>query len=206
MRASPVKTFLLKVLLWIPVCFAVWYYLRGVIGVPTYFGVKAIMTSLFPDIIRNIEFHGHQVNVVLQFTPENLPGLEIPPGQVAEMIFSVNSLMYGYGIPLYTGLVLASPGTEREKWFRWILGFAILVLAQIWGVSFDILKTLLFRMDPAISAGLGFSPLQKELTVLGYQFGYLILPAVTPLVLWIGFHQAFITELAPGLRDRFTRQ
>ncbi len=203
MQLSPVKIFLLKVLLWMPVCFAVWYYMRGVIGVPTWLGVKAIMTGLFPDIIRNVEFQGHLVNVVLRLTPEKLLGLEIPPGQVAEMVFSVNSLMYGYSIPLYTGLLLASPGTEREKWFRWIAGFAILVAVQIWGVSFDILKTLLFNMDPAVSASLEFSPLQKELTVLGYQFGYLILPAVSPLVIWICFQREFIAELSPGLSDRF---
>lgn len=203
MPSDPVKRFLLKVLLWMPVCFAVWYYMRGVIGVPTFFGVKAVMANLFPEIIRNVEFQGHLVNVVLEFTPENMPGLDIPPGQVAEMLFSVNSLMYGYSIPLYTGLLLASPGSERQKWLRWIAGFVILVLVQIWGVSFDILKTLLFNMEPAISAGLGFSALQKELVVLGYQFGYLILPAVTPLVLWIGFNREFITELAPGLQERF---
>ena len=204
MQLSPVKTFLLKVLLWMPVCFAAWYYMRGVIGVPTFLGVKTVMTGLLPDIIRNVEFQGHLVNVVLQFTPEKVPGLQLPPGQVAEMVFSVNSLMYGYSIPLYTGLLLASPGTEREKWFRWFAGFTILVLVQIWGVSFDILKTLLFNLDPAISASLDFSPLQKELAVLGYQFGYLILPAVSPLVIWIGFHRAFIAELSPGLSDRFS--
>lgn len=203
MPRNPVKQFLLKVLLWMPVCFAVWYYMRGVIGVPTWLGVKAVMVGLFAEIIRNIEFQGHLVNVVLQFTPENVPGLDIPPGQVAEMLFSVNSLMYGYSIPLYTGLLLASPGSERQKWIRWLTGFAILVLVQVWGVSFDILKSLLFNMEPAISASLGFSDLQKELVVLGYQFGYLILPAVAPLVIWIGFHQDFIAELAPGLRERF---
>jgi hypothetical protein len=205
MRPDPIKSFLLKVLLWMPVCFAAWYYLRGVIGIPTYLGVKALMTALLPEVIHNIEFQGHLVNVVLRLTPEKMPDLQIPVGQVAEMVFSVNSLMYGYGIPLYTGLLLASPGSEREKWLRWLAGFLILMLAQVWGVSFDILKTLLFNLEPAISHSLGFSALQKELTVLAYQFGYLILPAVTPLVLWIGFHRAFIAELAPGLDDKFTR-
>jgi len=204
MPRNPIKQFLLRVLLWMPVCFAVWYYMRGVIGIPTWFGVKAIMASLFPDIIRNIEFQGHLVNVVLQFAPEKMPEPEIPPDRVAEMVFSVNSLMYGYSIPLYTGLLLASPGTEREKWFRWLTGFLLLVLVQVWGVSFDILKTLLFNLDPSISTSLGFSALQKELTVLGYQFGYLILPAVSPLVIWIGFHRKFIAELSPGLNERFS--
>ncbi|WP_419641591.1 exosortase H-associated membrane protein [Thiolapillus sp.] len=68
-----------------------------------------------------------------------------------------------------------------------------------------ILKTLLFKLDPGLSSQLGFSSFQKELVALGYQFGYLILPAVTPLVLWIGFHQQFLGQLVPGIQDRFRR-
>jgi len=205
MPASPVKRFVLKVILWLPLCFAVWYYMKGVIGVPTFFLVDYIMTTWLPDFIKNIEFQGHLLNVVLQFAPPSLPDIDVPKGQVAELVFSVNSLMYGYSIPLYTALILATPDAEKSKWIHWITGFIILVLAQSWGVSFDILKTLLFRLDPGLSSQLGFSAFQKELVALGYQFGYLILPAVTPLVLWIGFHQEFLGQLIPGMQDRFRR-
>lgn len=203
MPANPLRRFMLKVLLWLPVCFAVWYYMRGVIGVPTFFLVDWIMASTLPDFIRDIEFQGHLLNVVLQFTPPSLPDVQLPEGQVAELVFSVNSLIYGYSIPLYTALILATPDEERAKWIHWIIGFIILVLAQTWGVSFDILKTLLFKLDAGLSSQLGFSTFQKELVALGYQFGYLILPAVTPLVLWIGFQQKFLGELAPGMADKF---
>lgn len=203
MPANPLRRFMLKVLLWLPVCFAAWYYMKGVIGVPTFFLVDWIMASALPDFIRDIEFQGHLLNVVLQFTPPSLPDVQLPEGQVAELVFSVNSLIYGYSIPLYTALILATPDEERAKWIHWIIGFIILVLAQTWGVSFDILKTLLFKLDAGLSSQLGFSTFQKELVALGYQFGYLILPAVTPLVLWIGFQQKFLGELAPGMADKF---
>ncbi|WP_456378912.1 exosortase H-associated membrane protein [Thiolapillus sp.] len=206
MQPNPIKTFMLKVLLWLPLCFAVWYYMRGVIGVPTFFLVDEIMSHWLPEFIKDIEFRGHLLNVVLQFTPPSLPGIQVPEGQVAELVFSVNSLMYGYSIPLYTALVLATPDEERAKWIHWSIGFVVLVLAQTWGVSFDILKTLLFKLDASLSSQLGFSALQKELVALGYQFGYLILPAVTPLVLWIGFHQKFLALLAPGVQARFNNR
>ena len=201
MQASPVKTFMLKVIIWLPVCFAGWYYMRGVIGIPTFILVDKIMLGWLPDFIKDIEFQGHLLNVVLQFAPP--PEIKVPEGQKAELLFSVNSLAYGYSIPLYTALVLATPDEERAKWVHWIIGLIILVLAQTWGVSFDIIQTLLFKLDISLSSQLGFSSLQKELVALGYQFGYLILPAVTPLVLWIGFHQDFLGQLAPGMQDRF---
>ena len=203
MQPSPVKTFMLKVVLWLPICFAVWYYMRGVIGLPTFFIADTLMTGWLPDFIKDIEFKGHVLNVVLQFDPP--ASLKVPEGQKAELLFSVNSLAYGYSIPLYTALILATPDEERAKWIHWIIGFVVLVLAQTWGVSFEILMTLLFKLDAAMSSQLGFSAYQKELVALGYQFGYLILPAVTPLVLWIGFHQEFIGQLVPGMRDRFRR-
>ncbi|WP_456444327.1 exosortase H-associated membrane protein [Thiolapillus sp.] len=203
MQASPVKTFMLKVIVWLPVCFAGWYYMRGVIGLPTFILVDKIMLGWLPDFIKDIEFQGHLLNVVLQFAPP--PEIKVPEGQKAELLFSVNSLMYGYSIPLYTALVLATPDEERAKWVHWIIGLIILVLAQTWGVSFDILQTLLFKLDISLSSQLGFSSLQKELVALGYQFGYLILPAVTPLVLWIGFHQEFLGQLVPGMRNQFKR-
>jgi hypothetical protein len=194
---------MLKVVLWLPVCFAVWYYMKGVIGVPTFFLVDWVMNNALPEFIKDIEFKGHLLNVVLQFTPPSLPDMKVPEGQVAELVFAVNSLAYGYSIPLYTALILATPGEERAKWIHWSIGFFILVLVQSWGVSFDILKTLTFRLDTSLSSQLGFSSLQKELVALGYQFGYLILPAVTPLILWIGFHQEFLGKLAPGIQNKF---
>ena len=67
MPASPVKHFVLKVILWLPLCFAVWYYMKGVIGVPTFFLVDGIMSHWLPGFIKDIEFQGHLLNVVLQF-------------------------------------------------------------------------------------------------------------------------------------------
>lgn len=205
MQLSPIKAFLFKVAIWLPLCFALWYFMKGVIGVPTFFLSKAILTELLPAFIRDVEFQGHALNVVLAFTPPALPGMQVPEGQVAELMFRINSLKYGYSIPLYTALILASPGSERQKWLRWGIGFLVLVLAQTWGVCFEALKTLTFNLDASLSSQLAFSAVQKESIALGYQFGSLILPAVAPLVLWIGFHQDFIAELAPAMNARFRR-
>lgn len=192
---SPVSRFSLHILLWLPICFAAWYYMAGVIALPVNILTDWIMTGLFPDLIREVSPNRQLLDVVCSFTPPAQPGLVIPEGQVAEVVFSINSLIYGYSIPLYSALILASPGNEMQKWFHWIVGFVVLSLIQVWGVSFDILKTLLFDLGKEVNMLLAWTPMQKEAVVLGYQMGYLVLPAVTPLILWIGFHRDFLLEL-----------
>jgi len=192
---SPVSRFSLHILLWLPICFGAWYYMAGVIALPVNLLTDWIMTGLFPELIREVSPNRQLLDVVCAFTPPEQPGLVVPEGQVAEIVFSINSLIYGYSIPLYSALILASPGNEMQKWLRWIVGFVVLSLVQVWGVSFDILKTLLFDLGKEVNTLLALTPMQKEAVVLGYQMGYLVLPAVTPLILWIGFHRDFLLEL-----------
>ena len=202
--ASPVGRFFWRILLWLPLCFAGWYYMAGVISLPVSLLVDSLMTWLFPTAIGEIDPHGHMLDVVTLFTPPAQAGVVIPVGQIAQLVFSINALIYGFSIPLYTALVLSSPGNERQKWTRWALGFLILLLAQAWGISFDILKTLLFQMGPEMRQQMAFTRLEREMVALGYQFGSLVLPAVTPLVVWIGFHRAFLFTLAPAIAGRFS--
>ncbi len=195
MQISPVTRFVWRILFWLPVCFACWYYMAGVIALPVNILTDWLMSGLFPELIREVVANRHLLDVVCAFRPPAQSGLVVPAGQVAELVFTINSLIYGYSIPLYTGLILASPGEEMQKWLRWIVGFVVLSLIQVWGVSFDILKTIAFNLGAEASQLMHLSPIQKEGIVLGYQLGYLVLPAVAPLVLWIGFHQDFLLRL-----------
>lgn len=196
MRASPISHFAWRILFWLPVCFAAWYYMAGVIAVPVRIITDFFMTGLFPELVRDVSANRHLLEVVCAITPPMQPGMVVPEGQIAELVFSVNSLVYGYCIPLYSALILASPGDERQKWLRWTTGFVVLTLVQVWGVSFDILKIILFDLGSAVNQNLNWTSWQKEGVILGYQMGYLTLPAVTPLVLWIGFHRDFLLELS----------
>ena len=77
-------------------------------------------------------------------------------------------------MPLFTALLFSSPGSENQKLRRWGLGMLILLPLQAWGVFFDILSKLLFFLGPETAAAMAFSPAQREMTALAYQFGYLI--------------------------------
>ena len=198
MPRSPVSAFFIRVVFWLPVLFAVWYFMAIVATWPVAYLVEITLPSLFPELISSIQQFGHEIQTAVFFTPPNPPA-NAPKGMVAELVFDVNALIYGYCVPLYTALILASPSEEGEKWFRWVIGIVILQFTQAWGVSFDILKSLLFNTGPEVAAALAFEQWQMEAVALGYQFGYLILPAVTPLVIWVAFHGDFLKTLAPNI-------
>lgn len=198
---GPVGRFFLAVLLLLPLTFCAWYYLAILITSPLTHVVDWVMAGLFPQVITSVEQQGYVLDVVTRFSPPSTPGL--PAGPTGELVFELNPLIYGYSLPLYTALVLATPGNVNAKWGNWILGMLLLFPVQVWGVCFDILKTLLFRLGTEVGGQLGFSHWQIEGVALGYQFGSLILPAVTPVVLWIAFHRAYLGTLVPGLSRRF---
>lgn len=199
--SSPVGRFFLGVVLLLPLTFGAWYYMAILITSPLSYAVDWVMTGLFPQVISAVEQQGYTLDVVTRFSPP--PGRGLPPGRVGELVFELNPLIYGYSMPLYTALVLATPGKEGAKWGKWILGVLLLFPVQVWGVCFDILKTLLFRLDTEVGGQLGFAQWQIELIALGYQFGSLILPAVTPVVLWIAFHRGYLATLVPAFAGRF---
>jgi hypothetical protein len=198
MADRPVLLFFIKVLAWLPVTFGVWYYMAIVATWPVTWLVDTLMTGLFPQVISAVRQVGYHLEVSVQYLVQaGMSGM--PKGGVADLIFQVNPLMYGYCLPLYTALILASPSDEGQKWFRWLVGLCILQLVQVWGVSFHILKVLIFNLDPAVSGQLAFGTWGTNAVALGYQFGYLILPAVAPLVIWIAFHTDFIKQMGPGM-------
>jgi hypothetical protein len=94
-------------------------------------------------------------------------------------------LIYGYSVPFYTALVLASSGHESTRLGYWIIGMLILFLVQVFGLAAEITKVLAFNINDEARERLGFSALGYEGLALAYQFGYLILPAVSPILIWI---------------------
>lgn len=204
MPRSPVTRFILQVLFWLPLCFAAWYYMAILMTMPVAWLSGLLISLLQPEAIEGVIQRGHELDVLTLLEPAKGAGIEAPEGQVPQLTFSIDVLKYSYGIPLFTALVLASPGGE-EKWTRWIFGIVILYLVQTWGVYFESLLTLYIKLGTVADQQLVLESVQRELIALGYQLGALILPAVTPLVLWIVFNREFISKLAPGLGSYFSK-
>jgi len=75
-----------------------------------------------------------------------------------------------------------------------IVGIVILLFIQIFGVVTNILKEIAF-FNAETKAQLNFYDWGYDLLVLAYQFGYLILPSIAPIVIWIGQFQHSLFSL-----------
>jgi hypothetical protein len=187
-----VKGFLLKILIWLPITFVAWYFLTPVILYILSFLVKAPLTLLVGQAVIDVEVYERVLHIVTPFgagTPN-----EVNKGQ---LVFAINAMKYGYGIALFIAMLLSTPDKISNKLQNLYIGILILLIVQVWGVTFDTLQTLTFKLGIGIAETLGTTEFTRELIALGYQFGYLILPAITPILLWFAMYQNHLAKMAP---------
>jgi len=184
MRLSLVGLFLLKAIAWFIALLFVWYQLSSLVTLPVGLLAKAMVSMLFPPWAEEVQRAGATLTLL---TTLEIPGMAgVPAGQVAVLGPEVAFLKYGYGLPLLIALLLASDA--KGLLIKASLGALALLPFQVWGVCFDWLKQV------AIETGAApFSPMARELIAFGYQFGYLVLPALVPVLLWVVMNRRFLT-------------
>lgn len=101
---------------------------------------------------------------------------------------------------------MATPVSGRRRALQVAIAFPVLWVVVCWGAVFDVLYLLQFRAGLLGAAALTRNGWSQDGIALGYQFGYLILPAVTPVALWIVMNQRFLEALVgwrgePGDED-----
>jgi hypothetical protein len=183
MRVSLVGLFLLKAIAAFVIGLFIWYQIGTLVTIPVALLSKAAVASLFPVWAEGVEQSGVALTLL---TSLQVTSAAAAPGQIALLSPEVEFLKYGYGLPLLVALLLASDA--QHKWRKMIIGALVLLPFQVWGVSFDWLKQV------ALEAGAGgFSPLAREVIAFAYQFGYLVLPALLPVLLWAIMDRRFLT-------------
>lgn len=183
MRLSLVGLFLIQAVAWLVVCLLVWYPIGHLLAVPTGLVTRAAVTMFFPDWAEGVEQIGATLTLLTTLEVPDMSG--VPEGMIAVLGVEVNFLKYGYGLPLFIALLLASRATRKLP--KVAAGAFVLLPFQAWGICFDWLKQL------AIDTGAApFSPLARELIALGYQFGYLVLPTLVPVILWMTMDRRFL--------------
>jgi hypothetical protein len=214
------KGFLLRAVMWLPLAFFLWYVLRwGVVSPP----IKLsgwLLGMWMPDAVGSVGQDFEKLSFTIL---ANLQGMSDAPGKIMEVQLEDNALKYCYGTALYLGLVMATPLSWARTFVQLIVGLLFIFPTQAFGLIGEVLKTLAYDVDSAVVAGLnveGYGAIatqagaiaqQAALTSLTnhglsldavgviYQFGYLILPAVAPVVVWILLNRRFIEALGASL-------
>lgn len=190
MTLSPLRHFVLSALLWLPACFLLWFVFDGVVVWPAATIAGWVLPALLPQAIGELVQLGALLEVETRLmTPAN------EAGQVGMLVLEVRPLIYAWCLPLFAGLVMATPLERRERIVELAIGLPLLWLVVSWGTVFDVLKMLAFDAGPLGAAALQQAGFGAEAIALGYQFGYLILPAVMPVALWVLLNRAFLEEL-----------
>jgi len=188
-RSLPsLRSFVLRTLLWLPLCFAAWYFFAPLHSPIAGAGARLLAGLVAPGVVSGVERQGS--DLVFVTTLEVHPG----PGLTAVLLPEVNPLLYTYGLPFFVALMLAS----GSRWRTILAGAAILLVFQGWGIAFDFLAQVGLNLGPDISAQAGLADWRREAIALGYQLGAIMFPSVVPVVLWALFNRPFIEQaLAP---------
>lgn len=173
---------LILAVLWMVFGFMLWYYLSAFHGVPVRLLSNEILTRLlgseFWNIIPNPDRH-----YLLQ-VQTHIP-FRFPDGSEEALGFIVNPLIYGYGLPLLFGLVMASGVSFTRKMATLLVGYICVMLIQVWGVVWQTLKMLAFNFGPDAHQLVSDAGISDELIALCYQLGVLIFPPLVPVILWV---------------------
>lgn len=193
MRGSPIRGFALRAVLWLPMAFFLWFVLAEALVWPVIrlagFALTALWPSLFTDVVQS----GHTMDIATRVLVDQV-GANGRSG-IGELVLTQNPLIYGYSLPLFSGLAMATPVATRQRLVQFAIAFAVIWLAQSIGVVAESLKLLGFDSGEAGTAAVARVGISADAIALGYQFGYLILPAVVPVALWLGLNRDFVQSL-----------
>lgn len=198
MKLSPLKRFLLAALAWLPACFVLWWWVSGLtVKFPVWLAGQTLHL-FWPELVTSVS---------QGFDRGGMPTMDIltaiavsevgPGGKMATGYLepSIQPLLYGYSLPLFFGLCLATPQEEERRWGQLALGCLAIWLAQTFGLVADTLKVLALGSGAEAAAAVHAAGLNLNVIALCYQFGYLILPTVVPAALWLALNRPFIEAL-----------
>ncbi len=173
---------LLLTALWMLFGFMLWYYLSVFHVIPVRLAsgqlLNAVLGEQFYNVIANPDRqYLLQVQTRIPF--------QFPDGTVEALGFIVNPLIYGYGLPLLFGLLMASSNKLGRKLLTLLVGYGAIMLVQIWGVFWQSMKMLTFNFGPEVQQIVFDAGISATVTALAYQLGVLIFPPLIPVIVWV---------------------
>ena len=190
---GPIRTLCFAAGLYLPLSLFIWFAFAGAVVTPVLWLSKAILVSWMPEIFVDIERNQYAFSVLASLVTDPALLAKATAGQRVVLDFSINPMIYGYGLPVIAGLVLATPNSVASRVRQIAIGAVAIWLVQVNGVVWDTLKYVYFKLDGGALAVT--KHIDAELLVGLYQFSYLILPPLVPVVLWALMNRKFIDDL-----------
>ena len=182
--------FVLRVVAWLPLTFAVWYLAAPLLAWPVALLAELIVRSTF-DWVKSVEQMGPLITFVTSLRPDQGAN---PAGVKAVLSVESNVLLFSFGLPMLAALILAAQ-EPRRVWML-LIGYAVLLPFQTFSVVADFLKNAAILAGPAVASQTNLDAWQREVIAFCYQFGTLILPTVAPVIVWVLMHRRFLERLS----------
>jgi hypothetical protein len=174
MKLSPLKRFFLRALAWLPICFLVWWWVSGLaVWVPVKLAggvLQWLWPSLITGVAHGIDGDGRATFEVLTAVVSMQVGPDGKPAAAA-LDAIVYPLIYGYSLPLFIGLTLATPQDDDRRWIQVAIGAAMIWLAQAFGIASEALKHITLDFGPAGLAAAHAAGLNENIVALCDQVG-----------------------------------
>lgn len=193
---GPLAPLLGRVLLWLPVTFAVWYLTAAWHLAPVAWLADHLLQFWLPEAVADLSLRQTELLLITRFG--EVGGQLVanpPPGE--NLGFLTNPLSYSYSLPLFAALTLATPLPGRAR--RLAIGLGVLLLIELFSMLATQVKTLVFATGGAFVAQQQWEAHARDAVALAYQLGSLLLPMVMPLVVWMAGHGSYLARLNPRL-------
>ena len=189
MPLSRIARFLLISIVALIALIVPWYHLSPYLATPVIAAAGELMQWLF-RWVAGVEQHG---TVGTLLTTLNVL---VPQGGrlvVAQLSPEVDYRTFGYGLALFHALMLAS--RPRRMALKMVLGTCLLLPSQVISMCFRWLRDALLISGPEVLAQTGLPRWTLEVIAYGYQFGFLMLTPLVPVLLWLALDRAFVQRL-----------
>lgn len=173
---------LILAFLWMLFGFMLWYYLSALHGIPVRLAAGELLQATLGEHLHDVVANPDkrylvQVETTIPFT--------FPDGSRGALGFIVNPLVFGYGLPLLFGLIMATSQPLLRKAGVLLVGWVVIAAIQVWGVYWESLKNLAFSFGEEPASVMAEIGVPDPLIALCYQLGVLILPALAPVIIWV---------------------
>lgn len=186
-RNSSIGAFLARALGFFALALAGWYLARDWVVAPPAWLAEFAMHTLFPDWVRGTERAGDVQTLVTALS------VVAADGRIGELAVDAKLFKYCCGAPLLVALLLAS----RPRGWAWKLPLGLLVLVpfQAFSVCAEWLLHVAVLSGPVPARQAGFGAVAANLIGAAYQLGFLVLPTLAPVLVWLALDRKVVATV-----------